>query len=547
MTLFRGHFPRRASSQAQKAGVDSTTQPSKSVSPGKRPPDTGPDIELREIFRQAVDTTANSAQNAPPPKSQTSLLQRLVRRREDSTGLDRLTDNANQALHQDAREEERMEVLSTDPATKTRSQTPDLVSDGGYDSDAQFIASPRFSSQSWESLSALGLHHTDGTSASSRVLAGPEDRVKTLLSDIDPIPLPSFERRRLPSLALPKRRTAIDSLTSSKYSFSLRTSSSLHQSHEVHASHAKENTPMATSDSETKSKFTELFNHGKQEATGPRDPSRRISIGWMSEGKRYGYGYSFVESEEADVIVLSDSKDIKGTTTTKDDSPVCETQQAQEKRAADVKIPHEKAVELPSVSLGITTDTSRKHSWSSLPSHSKEERNHQCAGFEDGVIVRDFCTNASPDSEQPHTEEKERRLISGAIRQGISDAMLCVFGLGKREIARYHAGLDIKAARQYHHQDPQFETAVPSRSYVPKEELGDHHIEAWRVARRRSKQRRASTMSQPVVITSGAKVQRSKRDVKSGSNVSFGAYSEENNDGFQLSTLAHSFVKEKVH
>lgn len=449
------------------------------------------------------------------------------------TSLDGLSDSANQVLRQNARE---VEVLKK----KTpRSQTPDLVSDGGYDSDAQFISSPRFSSQSWESLSALGLHHTDRTSASSWML-GSEERVRALLSNNDSIPLPSFERRRLSTLALPKRRNAGDSLASSKHPYSLRKSS-------LHQSHTSENTPMVASDSETKSKFTELFNHGRQEATGPNDSARKISIGWMSEGKRYGYGYSFVESEETDVATLSDSKDIQVTNTT-DDSPLLDESQSVQDN--ELKIAHEKVVELPDVNPGITTDASRKSSWSNFPRHLKEERNHPCAGFEDGVIVRDFCTRASPDSEQTRAEEKRRQLISGAICQGISDVMLSVFGLGKREIARYHAGLDIKAARQYDPPDPQFETTVPSRSYVPKEELGDHHIEAWRVARRRrSKHRRASTMSQLPVVTSGAKV-HSKRDVKSGSSVAFGAYSEasSNTDNrFPLSTLTHSFVREELH
>lgn len=535
MTLFRGHFQRRTSSRPRKSGVNSTARPSTSVSPRKSLPESGPDIELREIFRQAVDTAGNSAQNVPPLKSQPSLFQRLVKRRDYAAGLDGVSDSANQVFRQGSGEEE---VLSTGPAKRTRSQTPDLVSDGGYDSDAQFISSPRFSSQSRESLSVAGLHHNDRTSAASRILASPEDRVRTLLSDSDDIPLPSFERRRLPSLVLPKRRNAVDSLASSKDSYSLRTPSSLHQSR---GSHESENRPMVAPDSETKSKFTELFNHGRQNS------SRKISVGWMSEGKRYGYGYSFVESE-TDVTDSSDSKHIKVTTTTKDDSPLHETQLVQEKHASDVKIAHEQVVELPDTSSGIATDTtSRKDSWSSLPSHSKEERNHQYAGFEDGVIVRDFCTRASPDSDQTRAEEKGRQLISGAIRQGISDAMLSVFGLGKREIARYHAGLDIKAARQYDPPDPQFETSIPPRNYVPKEELGDHHIEAWRVARRRSKQRRASTVSQPAVVTSGAKVQHSKRDIKSGSNVPFGVCPEDKNDaGFPLSTLAQSFVREET-
>ncbi|KAH8697182.1 hypothetical protein BGW36DRAFT_378150 [Talaromyces proteolyticus] len=124
---------------------------------------------------------------------------------------------------------------------------------------------------------------------------GSDEKIMSILPDSDSNPLVSSQHQRIYSLAIPKRRSAVSHLTPKNRTRSL--GANVLQDTE---SCTSQNDLVGTSTPEVKSKFTELFNFRKREYEDSNDSTRKVSIGWMTEGKRCGYGYSFVKGEEPD-------------------------------------------------------------------------------------------------------------------------------------------------------------------------------------------------------------------------------------------------------
>lgn len=301
-----------------------------------------------------------------------------------------------------------------------------------------------------------------------------------------------------------------------------------------------------------KSRFAELFDHpGLQDEASSQQP-RKVSIGWMSDGRRCGYGYSFVDdenngscatdgpadkpsvTEERDsvldkddasnasfttAVVPDDSSETEAAGSSTDATLVDGGQDASLRQSnieASSEPEHKESVFVPGKDLcqllaknssepELVSSSHKRYRWTLFPSYTRAERN-KSTDPNDTVIVRDFCPKASPDrpQQEENGDEKKHHLITNAIRQGFHDTFLWVIGLGKREIARYHAGFQVQAARSHENVDPTFEMTVPFWDHVPKEELGDYHIEAWRVAKRRPKKQSGGNLEKWRVSVSHA-------------------------------------------
>lgn len=493
------------------------------------------DVEVERLFQQATDTNGDPASDRHgDSKTESSLFHKLMKRKDSNSKSTGLTAGIRRSFSQRVRPKTTIERKSVDD-TVTRGSSPDFASETGYDSDAAFIASPRFSEKSWDSIHRSSPISLDRTITSlNQVLADDmksrpvsnEDKEVTVLPSTSPLPN---------VLSISKRRKKVEHPVDKNGRTYSRWVPSIHLSNECE----KTKDTAITKTVPMKSRFTEMFGHpGLQDDAPPQQP-RKVSIGWMSEGKRYGYGYSFVDKDEnnascatdgpADNSLETEDRDsildqddasnasfttavpaddlsaIEETGSSTDATLVNDDQDTDLLSQSNVEASSEseakESVPVPEKTLSqsiaknssepdLASSSYLRHRWTLFPRYTRAERN-KSTGPNDTVIVRDFCTKASPDIPKQEDNGEERRpyLIASAIRQGFHDTCLWVIGLGKREIARYHAGFQVQAARSHENVDPTFEMTVPFWDHVPKEELGDYHIEAWRAAKRRPKKR----------------------------------------------------------
>lgn len=554
MALLKTHLHRKSSERSRPESLGTSVMHRKSESSSSRTasvPDTEKkneiDVEVEHLFQQATDTSRDHASNrSGDPKADSSLFHKLMKRKDFNSKSTGLTAGIRRSFSQRVRPKISIEPKPVDD-TATRGSSPDFTSETGYDSDAAFIASPRFSEQSWGSIHRSSPIPLDRTMPSLNQVLAEDMKARPVLND-------GYEATVLPSagplsnvLSISKRRRKVEHLVHKSGRTYSRWVPSIHLSSE--GGRTKE-TPAVTKNVPMKSRFTELFDHpGLQGKASPQQP-RKVSIGWMSEGKRCGYGYSFVDKDEnhtsgatdgpgdnsletgerQSVADDDDASNASFTTAAPADN-LSETEEAgsstdatlvddgqdasprQSNVGASSEAADKGSVSVHANDLGqsiaknssepdLVSSSYRRHRWTLFPSYTRAERN-KSTGPNDTVIVRDFCPKASPDrpQQEENDEEKKHHLVANAIRQGFHDTFLWVIGLGKREIARYHAGFQMQAARSHDNVDPTFEMTVPFWDHIPKEELGDYHIEAWRAAKRRPKKRSRNLRKTRVSVT----------------------------------------------
>ncbi|EED23807.1 conserved hypothetical protein [Talaromyces stipitatus ATCC 10500] len=499
MAFLKGRLRRKSSERSRATSIDVATKNHKSESSPSicaSVADTGNlesiNIEVEQLFQQATDTDTDHPGRS---KTEPSVFLKIMKRKGSPTKPTGLKEGLRRSFSHRERPQPSTESKSSD---RVQNSSPDFVSEMGYDSDALFIPSPRFSEQSWDSAHPCSPIQMERTMTSlNQVLANDLRSQPNLHQDNETIALPVIEPPKLNDLSILKRRRKIefgDEQSSRSYTLRL---SSITPSDE---SGRSESSIAAIENRRKKSRFNELFHLGLKDDISSQQP-RKVSIGWMSGGKRCGYGYSFVEKEEAtnasctaDVPPDDSSESLSSGTedwqSTRDVVISDDSQDNDEGSESKVEISSQVKDEESAPKPERISSPSQRLRWTIFPSHTKAERNLSM-NLDNGIIVRDFCPKASPDRPQleQNGEEKKHHLISHAIRQGFHDTFLWVIGLRKREIARYHAGLEVHAARSHECMDPPFETTVPYWDNVPKEELGDYHIEAWRAAKRREKKR----------------------------------------------------------
>lgn len=556
MAFFKSHLRRKSSERSRPESLGTSVMHRKSESSSSRTTSVSDtekkseiDVELEKLFQQAMSTNRGHASDKfGDPKADSSLFHKMMRRKDSNSKSTGLTAGIRRSFSQRRRPKTSIEPKSVDN-TVTRGSSPDFASETAYDSDAAFIASPRFSEQSWDSR-----HHSspillDRTMTSlNRVLAEEMKSRPASNDDNEASVLPSTSP--MPEVfSVSKRRSKVEHPVEkggrhSRWAPSIRLSSEGEKTVK---------TPAVTKSIPKKSRFMELLDHpGLQDKASLQQP-RKVSIGWMSEGKRCGYGYSFVNKDENHASRATDgpsdnSLETEGREPVADDDDasnasfttaasadnLSETEfrsstnativddgrgaslrqsnfeafsQLEDKESIKVL----KNVPEKNISQSSSNDSSepdfvsssyRRHRWTLFPSYTRAERN-KVTDPNDAVIIRDFCPKASPDrpQQEDNDEEKKDHLTANAIRQGLHDSFLWVIGLGKREIARYHAGFQVQAARSHENVDLTFEPTVPFWDHVPKEELGDYHIEAWRAAKRRPKKRSRNLKRFRVLVT----------------------------------------------
>ncbi|KAJ9218644.1 hypothetical protein DTO169C6_9034 [Paecilomyces variotii] len=259
----------------------------------------------------------------------------------------------------------------------------------------------------------------------------------------------------------------------------------------------------------TQSKFKEQFEpaspNTNSAAIGTEETvSRRVSVGWMSGGRRLGFGYAFVPSEgtEGSKPQISD--------TSVDDGPALPPEQLRlESRIHDHSkgASSDKAFLTPNLALPdagmagrpsyndnctesgeireLSGRRSRQHSslraktehlWAKLPSHSRTERCGS-ATYSDGVIVRDFYSRPSPDYVMRKELGKEKRAAGAGKSRKFIRKWTRLYRPKSFEARRYRAGFTAEAAK---YRQPKFpELQIPrGTSVVPyKEQLGDYKEE----------------------------------------------------------------------
>ena len=558
MAFLKTHLRRKSGERSRPASLQTGVKNRKPESSSSRTvsvPDTEKhdniDFEVEHLFQQATDTNRDHSSNRHgDPKTESSLFHKFMKRKYSNSKSTGLTAGIRRSFSQRVRPKISIEPKPNDE-TFTRGSSPDFASETGYDSDAAFIASPRFSEQSWDSIYPSSPVPIDRTMTSlNQVLADdmksrPDSNEKnenTILPSTRPQPN---------ILSISKRRKKVEHPVDKNGRTYSRWVPSINLSGEGEST---KNTPAVTRSVTRKSRFAELFDHpGLRDEASPQQP-RKVSIGWMSEGKRCGYGYSFVdkdengtscatdgpadnssETEDKESVVDEDAASNASFTTAAPPDGSSETEETELSTEAtlvddgqdadllsqpDVKTTSEPedeesgSVPEKALSQSIARNSSepelvlssyRRYRWTLFPSYTRSERN-KSTNPDDTIIVRDFCSKASPDRPQQEEdgEEKKHHLITNAIRQGFHDTFLWVIGLGKREIARYHAGFQVQAARSHENIDPTFEMTVPFWGHVPKEELGDYHIEAWRAAKRRPKKRSGGNLEKWKVSVTNA-------------------------------------------
>ncbi|OKL59187.1 hypothetical protein UA08_05658 [Talaromyces atroroseus] len=524
MTFLKGHLQRKTSDRKQAFSLDTTVQHRQSESSSsksaslsnteKKKKKGSIEIEVENLFRQAADASSapGRSHNHGPTKVEPSLFLRFMKRREHPTTSIAPANGLKRAFSHRHHAPATPIVGNAGDDKVVHSSTPDLVREGSYDSDALFICSPRFSTQSWESLHASSPLRMNITN----VTLPDEKKYETTPKADGEILLPPTSECQHSShaLSVPKRRGQPEiPIERSDCSRSLCGSDVTNNNECV----VTRNGYTAAGSLQKQSRFTEMFHHVGLGAISSAPSLRKVSIGWMSEGKRCGYGYSFVDSDETartscESGVFTDGS--SETTAKEETNKDLDTRDGQDTTIAvnppiDGETHQNEEHKGSSLEIETINTSNESSQWASISSHSRTDRNDS-ANIEDGIIVRDFCTKASPDRPQ-HEEnnlEEKRHLMANAVRQGFLDTFLWMIGLGKREIARYHAGLDVQAARSHDCcQDSMFEMTIPYWDYAPKEELGNYHIEAWKAAKRRSREQRrarpttAATTGAPGVLS----------------------------------------------
>lgn len=538
MAFFKTHLRGKSSERSRPESPSVSVMRRKSKSSSSRTA-SGPgtekqdeiDVEVEHLFQQATNTNRDHASGRGDPNAESSLFYRLMKPKDPSSKLTGLTADIKRSFSQRARPKISIEQKANDN-TATRGSSPDFASETSYDSDAAFIPSPRFSEQSWDSVNRSAPMPLDRTMTSLNQVLANDMKLRSDSKDIsEASALPSMHPQ--PNVLSVSKRRKAEHPDNNAGSYS-RWLPSIHLSSEVER---KEHFPAVIQNVPKKSRFTELFDHPGFLDEASLEQPRKVSIGWMSDGKRYGYGYSFVEKDENNTSCATDGLDISLETEERESSldqddtsnasfttavladGLSETEETGS--STDVTLVNDqdavmlsqpnfdassepddkefvfvpekeliKSIARNSSEPELVSSCKQRHRWSLFPSYTRAERNKPIDP-NDTVIVRDFCTKASPDIPQQEEdgEEKQRHLITNAIRQGFHDTFLWVIGLGKREIARYHAGFQVRAARSHEMIDPTYEMTAPFWGHVPKEELGDYHIEAWRAAKRSPKKR----------------------------------------------------------
>ncbi|QGA13492.1 hypothetical protein EYB26_001142 [Talaromyces marneffei] len=545
MTFLKTHLRRNSSERLRFTNLGTSVMHRKSESSSSRAasvPDTEQqdyiNSEVEHLFQQATDTNEDHASSRfRDSKSESSLFHKLMKRKDSQSKSAGLTAGIRRSFSQRVRPKTSVDPKPSDE-TVTRGCSPDFASETGYDSDAAFIASPRFSEQSWDSVYPSSPVAIDRTITSLNQVLSEDMKSCPGANEDNEVTALSSMRLQPNILSISKRRKKVENPVDKDCQTYSRWVPSINLGNEGEGT---KNTPADSKGAPRKSRFTELFDHpGLQDEPTPQQP-RKVSIGWMSEGKRYGYGYNFVDndatttscatdgrtdnSSETDeresvadqdeesntsyttAVPANDSSETEETGSSTDATLFDEGQDADLLGQASVETSSEpeakeSAEKEPSQSIArnssepeLVLSSYQRGRWTLFPSYTRVERN-KSTDVGDTVIVRDFCPKASPDrpQQEDNDEGKKHHLIANAIRQGFHDTFLWVIGLGKREIARYHAGLQVQAAQSHGNIDPTFEMTVPFWDHVPKEELGQYHIAAWQAAKRRPKKRHGGNL-----------------------------------------------------
>ncbi|KAJ9297844.1 hypothetical protein DTO271G3_4065 [Paecilomyces variotii] len=259
----------------------------------------------------------------------------------------------------------------------------------------------------------------------------------------------------------------------------------------------------------TQSKFKEQFepdspNTNTASIGTEETVSRRVSVGWMSGGRRLGFGYTFVPSEgtEGSNPQISDTPVADGPALPPDQLRMESRTKEHSKGASS-----DKAFLTPNLALGgagmaerpsyndnctesgeIRELSARKsgqhsslrakteHLWAKLPSHSRAERSGS-ATYSDGVIVRDFYSRPSPDYVMRKELGKEKRAAGAGKSRKFLRKWTRLYRPKSFEARRYRAGFTAEAAQ---YRQPKFpELQIPrGTSVIPyKEQLGDYKEE----------------------------------------------------------------------
>ncbi|KAL1854275.1 hypothetical protein Plec18167_000194 [Paecilomyces lecythidis] len=256
----------------------------------------------------------------------------------------------------------------------------------------------------------------------------------------------------------------------------------------------------------TQSKFKEQFEPDSPDAnataTGMEEASRSVSVGWMSGGRRIGFGYAFVPREQTEGSNYQIPAD--------DDSILSSGQLNPGRRMPKYSTDTDKLSVTPNIALPVdgvaqrssyndncseageirelSGRRSRQHSslraktenlWAKLPSHSRTERGGS-ATYSDGVIVRDFCSRPASDYIMHKELGREKRASSAGRNRGFLRKWARLYRSKSIEERRYRAGLTAAAAK---YRQPDFpELQIPrGASVVPhKEQLGDYREEVRR-------------------------------------------------------------------
>lgn len=367
MTIFRGHFPSKAAIPRDDPDLLHLERPLERV-PGDQSPHmaSNPDAEM---FRMGASTA-----ELPSTGGKETSLFRKVTTRKHRTAWDGLSSRVRRSLSH------RLPL----PSTRRRANcTPDLVSEQGYDSDAHCISTPSLSdrNQSTSSMKketvvndgievpGLGVNMLDPAT----IVDTPSSKKK-----------PNTDPLASPLVVLKRRDAKTPSPRSPRLSF--ETAYLRWKRSDLKKDHSWQSPRKDAITHE--SKFTEMFGVEAagssmlaQDSQAPTE-LRRVSVGWMSEGRRLGYGYSFVENDEND----GPESDKAGKNRAAFGAS-CETESPSPNPAGKDKEPDRHNHHRPVTPISL---------WSRFPAYTREERNAS-ASFEDGVIARDFCTNAAPE------------------------------------------------------------------------------------------------------------------------------------------------------
>ena len=538
MTFLKPHLRRKSSARQRPESLEtsaihqSETSQTLSIPASEQQDDIKSEVD--NLFKEATHPTRD--RSSEDSKTDSSLFRHLMRRKASSSkSTTGLTAGIRRSFSHRVRTKSPTGTKFVEDAV-TRGSSPDFASETGYDSDAAFIASPRFSEQSWDSVrpssptaiarTFTSLDHILANEISPQAKSNDDSEVTVLLST----------RPQLNVLSISRRRKRVDKPVDKNNRVYSRWVPSISLSKEGE----RRDKTVETRNIPRKTRFAELFDHPGLQDEAPTEKPRKVSIGWMSDGKRCGYGYSFVDKDENNPSGATDGPTEDLPTTKERDSDVdqddasnasfitaaqaddsskteecvsstdvtlvddCQDADLFSQPNVDISSGQEDKQSFPepernpsqvianhSSEPELVSSSYRYVRWSLFPSYTRSERN-KSTDPDSTVIVRDFCTKPSPDQselEEEHGEEKKHHLATNAIRQGIHDTFLWAIGLGKREIARYHAGFQMQAARSHENVESTFEMTVPFWDQVPREELGDYHIEAWKAAKRRSKKR----------------------------------------------------------